>query len=224
MTRPAHRFAAGLIFSLLAAVPGALGLPHLAAAAPAKCVALIIDTGAGKPTSDCVPYAPGLTGSALLKKAGVQVAVAPDGLACQLDGYPKACTKGDSKHYWSYYLRKPGATKWDYALKGPDTQKATAGETQAWVYVNGKDRQPPATPYAAIAKAGAAASTSPSTAATGAGGASGSSPAASASTGPSAATGSESSGGTSGWWWILLPIGLVVIAAAAVLARRRHAA
>lgn len=127
-------------------------LPTVAAsAAPAaKCVGLVVDSGQSTKTG-CVPYQSGITGADLLKKTGHKVAYESNGLLCQIDGYPKEC-KSDNTHYWSYYIEPAGKTAWTYASKGPTTQKAQAGEIEAFVYQNGKSRKPGAVSYATLAK------------------------------------------------------------------------
>lgn len=156
VTRLPRRIAAGTFIAASIAVPLSIGIAAPGSAAPATpCVGLIVDDSQDPPMRACVPYTAGMTGTALLAKAHVGTAKAANGLVCQIDGFPKACTKGDNTHYWSYYIRKPDGAPgaWDYAGKGPDDQKAVAGETEAWVYLNGADRKPPATPYAQLAAA-----------------------------------------------------------------------
>ena len=130
-------------------------LPTVAAsAAPAaKCVGLVVDSGQATKTG-CVSYKSGMTGADLLKNTGHKVAYESNGLLCQIDSYPSACTS-DKTHYWSYYIRAAGKTAWTYANKGPTTEKAQPGETEAFVYQNGKARQPGAISYASLAKSNA---------------------------------------------------------------------
>lgn len=156
VTRLPRRIAAGTFIAAAIAVPLSIGIAAPGSAAPATpCVGLIVDDSQDPPMRACVPYTAGMTGTAVLAKAHIGTAKAANGLVCQIDGFPKACTKGDNTHYWSYYIRKPDGPPgaWDYASKGPDDQKAVAGETEAWVYLNGADRKPPATPYAQLAAA-----------------------------------------------------------------------
>jgi len=135
-------------------------LPALGAvsvsAAPATatgCVGLVVEAGA-TPKTACVPYTTGLTGAQLLEKTGHKLVYAKSGLLCQIDGYPATC-KSDNTHYWSYYLRVANAAPaaWTYATQGPVTEKVKPGETDAFVYVNGKDRKPAAIAYGSPQKA-----------------------------------------------------------------------
>lgn len=251
VTRLPRRIAAGTFIAAAIAVPLSIGIAAPGSAAPATpCVGLIIDDSQDPPMHACVPYTAGMTGTALLAKAHVGTAKGANGLVCQIDGYPKACTKGANTHYWSYYIRKPNGAPgaWDYAGKGPDDQKPVAGETEAWVYVNGADRKPPATPYAQLAAAtGGTPTASPASPLTSSAGTS-SAPSSGASakqstsatrpssTSPSAASSSSTTassaptasaskddGGSNTAWWIALPIAVVVIAGGVVLARRRRA-
>lgn len=155
-----------LFTALSAALSAALfaALPTVAAsAAPAaKCVGLVVDSGQGSTKTGCVPYQSGITGADLLKKTGHKVGYESNGLLCQIDGYPKEC-KTDNTHYWSYYIRPAGKTSWTYANKGPTTQKAQAGEIEAFVYQNGKSRKPGAISYATLAKAHATSTSASST-------------------------------------------------------------
>lgn len=141
--------AVGIVAALFAAAPSAAAAP---AASPHPCVGLVVDTGPAVRTA-CVRYQAGMTGQQLLQKAGHALAFG-DGFVCQIDGYPARC-RSDKTHYWSYYLRAPGAAAgaWTYASKGADVEKVRAGETEGWAYVNGADRKPKAPAYAAIARA-----------------------------------------------------------------------
>jgi cobalamin biosynthesis Mg chelatase CobN len=176
-----------------------------ASAAPAGtgCVGLIVEAGS-TPKTSCVPYKTGLTGAQLLQQTGHKLTYAKSGLLCQIDGYPAAC-KSDNTHYWSYYLRVPAAASaaWKYATQGPVTQKVKPGETDAFVYVNGKDRKPAAIAYATIAAAVTPSASATSTATS-------SSP---TSAGPttSSSTASSSSSSKSGSSHTGLIIGIVVV-------------
>jgi hypothetical protein len=153
--RKATALAAIWVAVLFALVPSVA-----ASAAPAtKCVGLVVDSGQGSKTG-CVSYQSGMTGADLLKKTGHKVGYESNGLLCQIDSYPSAC-KSDNTHYWSYYIRPAGKAAWTYASKGPTTEKAQPGETEAFVYQNGKSRKPGAISYATLAK-----SDKPATAAT----------------------------------------------------------
>lgn len=146
------RATATRITALLLAAALALLVPGgVASAAPAtSCVGLVVDTGT-KVSTACVPYTAKLTGQALLQKAGHQLTFDKSGLLCQIDGYPSAC-RSDAKHYWGYYLRKPGGVKWGYAKTGPVQDKAQPKGTEGWAYIDGPNRQPKAVAYASLAK------------------------------------------------------------------------
>lgn len=146
--RKATALAAIWVAVLFTALPPTVA----ASAAPAaKCVGLVVDSGQGSKTG-CVQYQSGMTGADLLKKTGHKVAYESNGLLCQIDGYPKEC-KTDNTHYWSYYIRAADTSAWKYASKGPATEKAQSGETEAFIYQNGKSRKPGAISYATLAKA-----------------------------------------------------------------------
>jgi hypothetical protein len=133
-------------------------LPSAGAAPPAgSCVGLVVDTGHAV-RSTCVPYKAGMTGQQLLQKAGHSLAFG-DGFICQIDGFPARC-HSDKTHYWSYYLRAPGAAAgaWTFSAKGANVEKVRAGETEGWAYVDGADRKPKAVGYPALAKAAQSAS------------------------------------------------------------------
>lgn len=183
-----------------------------ASAAP-RCVGLVVDFGGGSVQSTCVPYHDGMTGTQVLSAAGHKT-TDKKGFLCQIDGHPAKCAS-DNKHYWSYYHRAAGATKWAYSTKGSDQYRVHPGETEGWAWVNGKTRQPKSVPYAQLAAAA-----KPSPAAT----RSASQQPTSSAT-KSAAAGKNSGGGTP-WGLIIGIIAVVVIVGAAAgrqVLRRRHA-
>jgi hypothetical protein len=201
----------GTIAVLLGFLLPTLAATGASAAPAAHCVGVIVDSGQGRPGTGCVAYAKGLTGQQALQKAGHKLGFASNGILCQIDGYPAAC-KSDNTHYWAYDIRKAGAdpSAWGYATQGPGTQKVKAGETDGFVYVNGKDRKPAAIAYDTIA-----ANSRPSAAAS-----SSSTPGSTRSTSKPAAKGSSHTG---------LIIGIVVVvvllaAAGTQLALRRRRA
>ena len=183
-----------------------------ASAAPAGtgCVGLIVEAGS-TPKTSCVPYKTGLTGAQLLQQTGHKLTYAKSGLLCQIDGYPAAC-KSDNTHYWSYYLRVPAAASaaWKYATQGPVTQKVKPGETDAFVYVNGKDRKPAAIAYttiaAAVSSSGSATSTPTSSA-----------PSATSTASSSTASSSSSSKGGSSHTGLIIGIVVVIVILGAVV-------
>ncbi|HTW20689.1 MAG TPA: hypothetical protein VME70_10815 [Mycobacteriales bacterium] len=168
MTGSRHRLALGLAVAAVATVmPGAAvaadrsTAPHAAGKATTICVALVVDArslGSDVSTS-CAKVHKGATGVDVLQAAGHSVGFRSDGLLCTIDGLPKSgCADIDDTHYWAYFHRAPGSTKWVYSSEGPSTYQPVNKSTEGWVYDDGTPRTPDNVPYAEICKPAASAS------------------------------------------------------------------
>jgi hypothetical protein len=136
---------------------------------PTICVALVVDArsiGSDVSTS-CAKVPKGASGLAVLQAGGHRVSFRGDGLLCTIDGLPKTgCAGIDDSHYWAYFHRAPGSTKWAYSSEGPASYQPVNDSTEGWVYDNGKALTPENVPYRRIcttaATPTASASSSPS--------------------------------------------------------------
>jgi hypothetical protein len=129
--------------------------PAAPAAKPTICVALIVDgrsIGSDVSTS-CAKVTKGSTGVEVLEAGGHRVGFRNDGLLCTIDGLPKSgCASVNDTHYWAYFHRAPGASKWVYSSEGSSTYEPVNDSTEGWVYDNGKALTPENVPYAQICK------------------------------------------------------------------------
>jgi hypothetical protein len=130
--------------------------PAAVAAKPTICVALVVDGRAlgSDVSTSCARVPKGSTGLDVLEAGGHRVAFRNDGLLCTIDGLPKSgCAAVDDSHYWAYFHRAPGATKWVYSSEGAATYQPVNDSTEGWVYDDGKALTPENVPYAQICKA-----------------------------------------------------------------------
>jgi hypothetical protein len=126
-----------------------------AAAKPTICVALVVDGRAigSDVSTTCAKVSKGATGVDVLQAGGHTVGFRSDGLLCTIDGLPKGgCATVDDSHYWAYFHRSPGATRWVYSNEGASTYQPVNDSTDGWVYDNGKARTPENIRYAQICK------------------------------------------------------------------------
>jgi cell division septation protein DedD len=140
-----------------------------AAAAPAKtaakiCVALVVDGRSlgSDVTTSCAKVSKGATGVDVLEAGGHTVGFRSDGLLCTIDGLPKGgCKTVTDTHYWAYFHRAPGSTKWVYSTEGASSYEPANDSTEGWVYDNGTAVTPENVPYAQICKPKASPSPTP---------------------------------------------------------------
>jgi hypothetical protein len=122
---------------------------------PTICVALVVDGRAlgSDVSTSCAKVAKGSTGIDVLHAGGHTVGFRNDGLLCTIDGLPKGgCATVDDTHYWAYFHRPPGTTKWIYSSEGASTYQPVDDSTDGWVYDDGKALTPDNVPYAQICK------------------------------------------------------------------------
>jgi hypothetical protein len=136
-----------LTFAVLAAVtlPVAVAPASVGAAAPTRiCVALIVDFGdlGGGVHSTCAKVHKGATGYDVLSSGGHTFAICSNGVLGSIDGKPSdGCTeKDDSVHFWSYWHRAPGSTRWTYSTEGGGTYQPANASTEGWHWM----KSPPA--------------------------------------------------------------------------------
>lgn len=147
---------AAVLFAATASIP-----VTTAAGATTKCVALVVDFHAfgGKVSTSCVTVDSNATGSNVLESGGHQVTYDPrypGNFVCKIDGLPKdGCRSVDNTHYWAYYHRAPGSTKWELSTEGAGTYDPANASTEGWVYDNGQTNAPQPTnvPYGSICTA-----------------------------------------------------------------------
>jgi hypothetical protein len=125
------------------------------AASTKICVALVVDgrsLGSNVSTS-CAKVSKGSTGIDVLQAGGHRVGFRDDGLLCTIDGLPKGgCAGVTASHYWAYFHRAPGASKWIYSSEGASSYEPKDDSTEGWVYDDGKALTPDDVPYAQICK------------------------------------------------------------------------
>jgi hypothetical protein len=143
------------VAALATVVTGAAAATAGASAKPTICVALVVDArsiGSDVSTS-CAKVPKGATGIDVLEAGGHRVGFRSDGLLCTIDGLPKGgCADVNDTHYWAYFHRSPGATKWTYSSEGASTYQPVNDSTEGWVYDNGTALTPENVPYAQICK------------------------------------------------------------------------
>jgi hypothetical protein len=128
------------------------------------CVALVLDARAigSDVSTSCTKVAPGSTGDDVLQAAGHSLRFRSDGLLCTIDGLPKTgCTDVNNNHYWAYYHRAPGSTKWVYSNEGGATYEPVNHSAEGWVYDNGSSLTPANVPQSRICQPAAKASPTP---------------------------------------------------------------
>jgi hypothetical protein len=111
----------------------------------ASCVGLVLDARSlgSSVSTDCVTVKPGATGIDVLTAAGHRLGFRSDGLICTIDGLPKTgCSGIDDTHYWSYFHRAPGSTRWVYSGEGAASYQPAACSTDGWVYDDGSALTP----------------------------------------------------------------------------------
>jgi hypothetical protein len=124
-----------------------------AASKPTICVALVVDARSIRSdvSTSCAKVPKGATGIDVLEAAGHRVGFRNDGLLCTIDGLPKSgCSDVSDTHYWAYFHRAPGATKWTYSSEGASTYQPVNRSTDGWVYDNGSALTPENVPYSQI--------------------------------------------------------------------------
>jgi hypothetical protein len=145
----------------LTTVPASATAAHAASASgasgsskkPTICVALVVDGRSlgSNVTTTCAKVPKGSTGVDVLEAGGHSVSFRNDGLLCTIDGLPKSgCAGVDDTHYWAYFHRAPGSTKWVYSSEGASTYQPVNDSTEGWVYDNGKSLTPENVPYSQI--------------------------------------------------------------------------
>jgi hypothetical protein len=144
----------------------ATAAPHAARADAATtiCVALVVDGRAlgSDVSTSCATVAKGATGVDVLQAGGHTVGFRSDGLLCTIDGLPKGgCESVNDTHYWAYFHRAPGSTKWVYSTEGASSYEPANDSTEGWVYDNGTALTPQNVPYAQICKPKATPSPTP---------------------------------------------------------------
>jgi hypothetical protein len=77
-------------------------------------------------------------------------AVYPTGFVCQINGYPREQDCMDTPRYdegsWAFFIAKPGAKTWQYAMTGAATHFSECGSAEAWVFVPGTESPETAMP------------------------------------------------------------------------------
>jgi len=128
-----------LTFAVLAAVtlPVTVAPASVGAAAPTRiCVALVVDFGdlGGGVQSTCAKVHKGATGYDVLSTGGHRFGICSNGVLGSIDGKPKdGCSaKDDSVHFWSYWHRAPGSTRWTYSTEGGGTYEPANASTEGW--------------------------------------------------------------------------------------------
>lgn len=147
-TRGGRRLIAVVGLATLAAGAAGLVTPGPAAAGSAHiCVGLVIDATSigGSTDTECASVPPGSSGIDVLESTGHTVTTDYDGrFVCSIDGVPSSgCSGVDADHYWSYWHRAAGDTRWAYSSDGAASYQPAAGSTDGWVYDNGHTRRPP---------------------------------------------------------------------------------
>lgn len=83
------------------------------------------------------------SGLAALKAAGIALRQRADGLVCQLDQLPvDGCDRNDPKLFWGYWVREPGAAKWQLSQVGPGQHDPRPAGLEGWVYGDGNTPPP----------------------------------------------------------------------------------
>jgi hypothetical protein len=144
--------------AVLVAVGLGLAVTGTATAAPSAaghriCVALVVDAHSigGPVSTGCAKVDRGATGVDVLEAAGHTVTFRSDGLLCTIDGLPRSgCSAVDDTHYWAYFHRAPGSTRWSYSDEGPSTYRPVNDSTEGWVYDDGTKLTPRNVRYASI--------------------------------------------------------------------------
>ncbi len=144
------------VVALATVTPSAAATAAAGRDKPTICVALVVDgrsLGSDVSTA-CATVPRDATGIDVLEAAGHRVGFRSDGLLCTIDGLPKTgCADIDDSHYWAYFHRAPGRTKWVYSSEGPSTYQPVNDSTEGWVFDNGSTRTPENVPYATICAA-----------------------------------------------------------------------
>ena len=139
------------------------------AAARTICVGIVVDARSlsGPVAADCTTVPAGSTGYDVLRAAGHTVGFRQDGLICTIDNRPaQGCSATDASHYWAYFHRAPHSSSWAYSNEGATTYQPANGETEGWVWRDGRDTTPQNVPYQRICPQSSSPSSPPSTAPT----------------------------------------------------------
>jgi hypothetical protein len=151
--------------TVVAGETAAAGMPARGASRPTICVALVVDArsiGSDVSTS-CAKLPKGASGVAVLQAGGHQVGFRSDGLLCTIDGLPKTgCAGINDSHYWAYFHRAPGSTRWVYSSEGPASYQPVNDSTEGWVYDDGKALTPENVAYHRICPPERSATATPS--------------------------------------------------------------
>jgi hypothetical protein len=135
------------------------------AAGSSACVGLVLDprTLGGQVSARCVTAKKGATGIDVLTAAGHRLGFRSDGLLCTIDGLPKSgCADVDTTHYWAYFHRAPGSTRWVYSSEGAASYQPGACSTDGWVYDDGSASTPDDATVPGLCTAGAKPTPTPS--------------------------------------------------------------
>lgn len=155
---------------LTALLPSAVaGAVPARAARPASgtiCVALVVDftTLGGSVESGCETVPKGSTGTDVLQSAGHRLTICSDGIIGAVDGRPAdGCRTKDSTHYWSYWHRAPGSSRWVYSSEGAGSYEPANASTDGWIWQDGgsTNQAPAAVPYDEICRPSPSPSPSP---------------------------------------------------------------
>jgi hypothetical protein len=148
-----RRVALALVVAFAATTSGVGATAARASDSHKICVALVLDGRAlgSDVSTSCAKVRKGATGVDVLQAAGHRVTFRNDGLLCTIDGLPKTgCADIDDTHYWAYFHRAPGKTRWTYSTEGSSTYQPVNDSTEGWVYDNGSARTPENIPYSQI--------------------------------------------------------------------------
>ncbi|HWB65827.1 MAG TPA: hypothetical protein VG708_03235 [Mycobacteriales bacterium] len=134
----------GAALSGMALVVIAAGAAPAHAAGKPICVGVVVDpAGLGHGVSSgCAKVQPGASGIDVLEAAGHKLVFRSDGLICSIDALPaNGCAGVDDHHYWAYFRRAPGSSRWTYSTLGPASTRPAANSAEGWVFGGGS--QPP---------------------------------------------------------------------------------
>jgi hypothetical protein len=117
------------------------------------CVALVVDFDplGGGVQSTCARIQQGKTGYDVLSAAGHTFSICSNGVLGSIDGKPAdgCAQKNDEQHFWSYWHRRPGSSRWNYSTEGGGTYEPPAESTEGWRWTKSP---PPDVAYSSICK------------------------------------------------------------------------
>lgn len=136
------------------ASPAMSGPPTSATSARTICVALVVDyaeLGGGVRTT-CAKVKQGSTGYDVLSAGGHTFVICSNGVLGEIDGQPSnGCQIKDDTHYWTYWHRAPGSSRWSYSNEGGGTYQPANTSTEGWRWRGGGALTPPSdVPYSHI--------------------------------------------------------------------------